>query len=269
MRVHGLIVTVLLFNYVHCYFIKDGYSLELYNTSDVSFKVKPINDGPLPLYYDWREEGFVSPVKDQGACGACWAFSAVANIESHIKIYLDKEVTLSEQFLIDCEVGRVGCQSTTVLKVFGEIVSIFGGVLQERDYNSYSGRPETCRWQGKPQPVPVVGFRRVQPDERVMTEYLFKYGPLSAAINSASMEKYKGNFIDEPSDADCPASNLNHAVLIVGYNTFIDKTTGKQTPYWIIKNSWGKSWGDNGFYYLVRGRNACGIASDISFSIVN
>ncbi|XP_045496619.1 procathepsin L-like [Colias croceus] len=269
MRVHGLIVTVFFFNYVHCYFIKKqvGNELELYNASDVL--LKPINNGPSPIYFDWREKGCVSPVKDQGDCGACWAFSAVANIESHIKIYLGKEVLLSEQFLIDCEVGRVGCQSTTVLKAFAEIVAIFGGVLQDQDYFPYAGRPQGCRWQKKPQPVPVIGFRRVKPDERVMVEYLYKYGPLSAAINSASMEKYKGNFIDEPSDADCPASNLDHAVLIVGYNTFVDNTTGKTTPYWIIKNSWSKTWGDSGFYYLVRGKNACGIASDVSFSIVN
>ncbi|CAH3995807.1 unnamed protein product [Pieris brassicae] len=257
MRFRELIV-VYLFHYVHCFSRNASY-------------LKPINVESLPDYFDWREKHAVSPVKDQKDCGACWAFSAVANIESHVKIYLEKEVVLSEQFLIDCDVERTGCKSTTVLKTFAEIVSKFGGVLQESDYYPYSDRAENCRWDGNnPKPLPVVGYRRVLPDEAVMAEYLYQYGPLTAAMNSASMHNYTPGTIDEPTEDLCSTTSdaLDHAVLIVGYSTYVSKR-GRKTPYWIIKNSWGSEWGDSGYYYLVRGRNACGISNDVSFSIVN
>ncbi|XP_047518139.1 cysteine proteinase B-like isoform X1 [Pieris napi] len=258
MRFRELIV-VYLFHYVHCFSRNSSY-------------LKPIHF--FPDYVDWRERNGVTAVKDQKSCGACWAFSAVANIESHIKIYLGTEIILSEQFLIDCDVERTGCSSTTVLKTFAEIVSTFGGVLKEKDYYPYSDRPEECRWNREnPKPIPVIGFQRVSSDEAVMAEYLSKCGPLSAAINSASMYNYKPKDglipIDEPTEDDCSSKpeDLNHAVLIVGYSAY--EYNGRITPYWIIKNSWGSEWGDRGYYYLVRGRNACGISKDVSFSFVN
>ncbi|XP_022125625.1 cysteine proteinase 1 [Pieris rapae] len=257
MHFHELIV-VYLFHYVHCFSRNANY-------------LKPINAASPPDYFDWRDLNAVSPVKNQGSCAACWAFSAVANIESHIKIHLGQSLVLSEQFLIDCSVERTGCKNSTVLKTFAEIVYQFHGVLQESDYYPYSDRAEECRWNGiNPKPVPVIGFRRVFPDEAVMMKYLYQYGPLSAAINSASMLNYKPNTIDEPTEERCSSSPdaLNHAVLIVGYNTYVS-AEGRKTPFWIIKNSWGREWGDGGYYYLVRGRNACGISNDVSFSFVD
>ncbi|VVC89089.1 unnamed protein product [Leptidea sinapis] len=117
------------------------------------------------------------------------------------------------------------------------------------------------------QPIPVAGFRKVEANEEIMKECVFQYGPLTAAINSASLHKYKGG-IDEPTDGQCPPDSVDHHVLIVGYSEYEDPDTGKRTPYWIIKNSWGTNFGDNGYYYLVRGRNACGITTDVSFSFV-
>ncbi|KAF9408579.1 hypothetical protein HW555_011777 [Spodoptera exigua] len=231
----------------------------------------------IPDYFDWRDHDGVSPVKDQMHCDACWAFSVVANIESHRRIYLNENDILSEQFLIDCDVMQDGCAYGSLIQSFANIATKFGGVLRDEDYPGYSDRKEECRWQtykgfsyfqvsSSPKAIPVVGFRRVNPDESIMAYYIYTHGPLSAAINSQSMARYKGG-IDEPTDKNCNPTILNHAVLIVGYNVYISET-GKRTPYWIIKNSWGTEWGDYGFYYLVRGRNACGIASDVSFAYV-
>ncbi|CAG9579577.1 unnamed protein product [Danaus chrysippus] len=233
----------------------------------LSHRFDNFGDGAFPAYFDWRDYGVVSPVKDQGGCKACWAFSAVACIESHLRILFSNEDVLSEQFLIDCAPDHVGCNSTSVLKAFGTIVNDLGGVLRDSDYNPYEAKEEKCSWDPLKRPIPILGYRRVQPDERLMALYVMNVGPLSAAINSASMERYNGG-IDEPTDESCSPRHTNHAVLIVGFSYYRD--VGRKTfiSYWIIKNSWGKSWGDNGYYYLVRGRNACGIATDVSFPFV-
>nr|XP_034828883.1 putative cysteine proteinase CG12163 [Maniola hyperantus] len=194
--------------------------------------------------------------------------ACLSNIESHLKIYLRQEEELSEQFLIDCVGGGAGCGSASVLQTFGRIVANLGGVLRSSDYTPYSSEQLPCFWHGHPKPIPVTGFRRVRSDEEDMARAVFKFGPLSAGINSASMAKYKGG-IDEPTDDLCSPKQLDHAILIVGYNVYLDHDTGKRVPYWIIKNSWGVEWGYDGFYYLVRGRNACGIANDVSFAMVN
>ncbi|CAK1579653.1 unnamed protein product [Parnassius mnemosyne] len=230
---------------------------------------KTVRDRTVPEYFDWRQYGKVSPVKNQYQCGACWAFSAIANIESQIRIHLMKNYTLSEQFLIDCIKNNKGCGADSLIKTFAAIVTDFGGVLLDSDYFPYEAKPNMCRWQPNfnTKLIPVIGFKRVFPNENVMIQYILQYGPLSAAINSKSMESYKGD-IDEPTGETCSPKHLNHAVLIVGYSAYVSKTSGKVTPYWIIKNSWGTEWGDNGYYYLVRGRNACGIANDVSFAFV-
>ncbi|XP_060802259.1 uncharacterized protein LOC106133063 [Amyelois transitella] len=147
------------------------------------------------------------------------------------------------------------------------IVSVLSGVLEEKYYYSYSEHQQKCRWDGDPSKlVPVVGYKRVKPDENVMKENLFKNGPLIAAINSKSMGTYTEG-IDEPTDEQCDPEELNHSVLIVGYGVTV--TPERNVSYWIIKNSWGGDFGDKGFYYLVRGRNACGIASDVSYTFVD
>ncbi|KAJ8724258.1 hypothetical protein PYW08_015732 [Mythimna loreyi] len=227
-----------------------------------------------PVYWDWRTEGKVSPVKDQGHCAASWAFSAVANIESQLRIHKMRDEILSEQFLIDCDEAQTGCECRSIVATFGHIVATLGGVLRDVDYCPYHEERGQCRWEpsklGKlnknPKLVPVTGFQKVLPDEEVMAQFVYEKGPLSAAINSASMKRYKGD-IDEPTAENCDPNYLDHAVLIVGYNVYVSES-GEETPYWIIKNSWGKDWGDEGYYYLVSGRNACGIASDVSIAYV-
>ncbi|KAJ2947630.1 hypothetical protein O0L34_g17431 [Tuta absoluta] len=227
-----------------------------------------------PSYWDWRDKGVVSPVKDQEHCPACWAFAAVACIESQLAIWKKIKTVLSEQFLIDCiDYGKDSapkCGDYPLLKAYSAISTEFGGVLAVADYRPYSASPGTCTYKKPPpNPLPVTGFARVKSNEDAMVEYIYNIGPLSAAINSKSMDKYHGNYIDEPTEEQCSSDpkDMNHAVLIVGYNYYANG--GKSVPYWIIKNSWSDTWGDHGYYYLVRGRNACGIANDVSYAIVN
>uniref|UniRef100_A0A2A4K9W2 Peptidase C1A papain C-terminal domain-containing protein n=1 Tax=Heliothis virescens TaxID=7102 RepID=A0A2A4K9W2_HELVI len=246
---------------------------------------RAVNSGEPPSYYDWREHKMVSPVKDQKECKASWAFSTTACLESHLKIYLDIEELLSEQFLLDCDDTKTGCSYASIYQTYSQIVHNYYGVLREKDYFPYVQERMKCRWDGqhtetsngmtswefghrRPKPIRVYGFHIIrQVDEDDMVKLLYKKGPLSAEINAASMQRYTGN-IDEPTDQNCDPKAVNHAVLIVGYNTWRSKTGDKEVPYWIIKNSWGTDWGDYGFYYLVRGRNACGIASTVGYGVV-
>ncbi|XP_073952842.1 cathepsin L-like isoform X2 [Choristoneura fumiferana] len=186
------------------------------------------NYGDVPLSFNWAKCGGVTPVKDQNQCGACWAFSAVAAIESQWKIHTKRDIILSEQFLIDCNDLDAGCDSGSLLKIYGDITSVITGVLEVGKYRPYDETRRKCEWDGDTGAlVPVTGFRRVEPGNEVdMVTYLYHNGPISA-------------------DDD-----------------------GTRVPYWIIKNSWGTDWGHGGYYYLERGTNACGIANDVVFPFV-
>ncbi|KAJ0177974.1 hypothetical protein K1T71_006847 [Dendrolimus kikuchii] len=234
----------------------------------------------IPISFNWIEHGAVTPAKDQRKCNACWAFTVIASIESHLLIHRNQKEILSEQFLLDCLTRRKGCDSDSIQKTYADIVTDYGGVIRESDYYPYTAKREECRWpkysnntepSGRVPPgvIPVVGFRKVRQNEDEMAKHLYGDGPLAAAINSASMKHYRGNYIDEPTEAECDPKHLDHTVLIVGYNAYVDTKTGHEIQYWIIKNSWGESFGYNGYYNLVRGRNACGITSDVSFPVVN
>ncbi|XP_073952841.1 procathepsin L-like isoform X1 [Choristoneura fumiferana] len=231
------------------------------------------NYGDVPLSFNWAKCGGVTPVKDQNQCGACWAFSAVAAIESQWKIHTKRDIILSEQFLIDCNDLDAGCDSGSLLKIYGDITSVITGVLEVGKYRPYDETRRKCEWDGDTGAlVPVTGFRRVEPGNEVdMVTYLYHNGPISAAINDATMVNYNfyKNPLDRPTPRSCPndVGSLNHAVLIVGYDIYTDDD-GTRVPYWIIKNSWGTDWGHGGYYYLERGTNACGIANDVVFPFV-
>ncbi|KAL0881930.1 hypothetical protein ABMA27_001689 [Loxostege sticticalis] len=259
------------------------------STEDSSFNYcQPLKAGPLPTTLDWRQHGAVTPVKNQGRyCAACWAFSIVAAVESHLIIYTNTTEILSEQFLVDCINVNEGCRSESLLQTYAYIVNFLSGVLRDRDYYQYEDRQSACRWrlpgpQGQSDiplwaetqpkisnawPIPVVGYTRIKPDEDAMADALYRYGPLTASLNSASMDLYTRG-IDDPTDDQCDPRKPNYTVLIVGYGENVSPDGSQIVKYWIIKNSRGDRWGEEGYYYLVRGRNACGIANDVSLPFV-
>ncbi|XP_063371609.1 putative cysteine proteinase CG12163 [Cydia amplana] len=178
---------------------------------------------------------------------------------------------LSEQFLLDCNTMNADCNHTvSVVHTFADIITNLGGVPFESHYRPYSGSKWHCP-QHKPRLVNVIGLKRLRPgDEDAMVQALRENGPLSAGINDKMMLSPRGSTdIDEPTEDQCPPEGRNHAVLIVGYSVAYSPD-GRTVPYWIIKNSWGTDWpqGDQGYYYLRRGTNACGIAMDVSYANV-
>jgi cathepsin F len=206
----------------------------------------------LPKSFDWRDKGVVNPVKNQGQCGSCWAFSTVANIEGVNAAANGKLWSLSEQELVSCDDnGDQGCNGGLMNQAYEWMINNGQGLETESDY-PYQAYDTSCSLDKKKEHVYVQDWFAVpQKNEVAMAETLVKYGTLSVALNANAMMYYFGG-ISDPYSFLCDPTGLDHGVAIVGYNE-----TSK--PYWIIRNSWGPSWGESGYYLLVRGKGACGI----------
>ena len=213
-----------------------------------------------PYSYDWRDRGVVTPVKDQGSCGSCWAFATVGNLEGLYCLSRGNLVSLSEQMLVDCDTLDSGCNGGLMEYAFTWISK--NGIEKEEDY-PYIGRKETCKADpSKYIDMKVTGFVKLGKssstwapvDEEEIKEFLYETGPLAVALNANILQTYTGGVIDIPS-SQCPTSGINHAVTMVGYGH--DEDSGKD--YWTIKNSWGKSWGEEGYFRIKRGSGTCGI----------
>lgn len=236
----------------HFGFNYDAKASESRVSSPAKFTVNLNQD--VPASYDWREQGAVTPVKNQGSCGSCWAFSAVGNLEGQTKIVNGSLLSLSEQELVDCDTVDQGCNGGLMEQAFDALKTI-GGIETEADY-PYHGRGETCHFDSKKSLVKVEGYTKVSDDEEVIKETLFKTGPLAVALNATPLQFYFGG-IFHPWKVACNPKGLNHGVLLVGYG----EENGKK--YWIVKNSWGKSWGEKGFFRMLRGTGECGINNHV------
>jgi cathepsin F len=212
--------------------------------------------GPAPDSYDWREHGAVTPVKNQGTCGSCWAFSAIGNIEAQYQIKTNKSAIFSEQQLVDCDTVDQGCNGGLMDQAF-DYLEKEGGVMSAADY-SYSGRGQTCRFDKTKVAARVTGYKFASGkeagavDEKVLKQMLYENGPFAIAINASTLQFYFGGIVN-PWSFLCNPKGLNHGVLLVGYGVEGNK------PYWIVKNSWGSGWGEKGFFRIIAGKGACGL----------
>ena len=223
-----------------------------------------------PDAWDWREKGYVSPVKDQGSCGSCWAFSTVGNLEG--LYYKEKQtmVTLSEQMLVDCDTYDSGCNGGLMENTFTWLKEN-GGIMTDTDY-PYKGRKGTCQSdETKYVDMQITGYTKLGSgsstwdpvDEDEIKEFLYETGPLAVALNANPLQTYSSGILDKTS-SQCPTSGMNHAVTMVGYGH--DDTLDKD--YWIVKNSWGKNWGEDGYFRIRRGTGCCGINCYITTATV-
>lgn len=238
------------------------FDLNASSLQETPLRMATLDDGKLPTTVDWRTKGYVTPVKNQKQCGSCWAFSTTGVIEGQYFKKHRKLISLSEQQLVDCsrDFRNMGCRGGLPSNAYDYIKSA-GGIELERDYPYYA-RDMQCKFNKMRVAAKVKGGRRVLPHEYSLQDAVAKVGPISVGIDASqpSFRHYSGTTIyDEP---NC-TQNLDHAVLVVGYGT----ENGRD--YWLVKNSWGPSWGLNGYIKMSRNKNnQCGIATMATYPIV-
>ena len=222
-----------------------------------------LQDEIIPISVDWRNKGAVTHVKNQEKCGGCWAFSATGAIEGSLYIHQHHLYNLSEQQFLDCsdDYGNNGCNGGLMDNAFK--FAINNNLCNESSY-PYIGYDQKC--YDCISNLSIKDYQDVTPNDEKALKRAVSKQPVSVAIqaNKQSFQFYSKGIYD---DMNC-GFNLDHGVLIVGYG--FDIFT--QTDYWIVKNSWGDKWGENGYIRIKRNidddRGLCGIAMQPSFPIV-
>lgn len=215
----------------------------------------------LPNAVDWRQHGFVTPVKSQGTCGSCWAFSTTGSLEGQHFRKTGQLISLSEQNLVDCAPDTHGCVYGFVEDAFKYIL-INGGIDNEISY-PYEAVQNQCRFRRDTIGATSTGFVKLKTgDEMQLTQAVASIGPISVLINS-SLNSFRFYHTGVYNDPSCDPNKLTHAVLVVGYGT--DKSGG---DFWLVKNSWSTDWGDHGYVKMKRNANQCGIANNALYPLV-
>jgi len=232
-----------------------------------------------PTSVDWRTHNppVLEPIKDQKQCGSCWAFSTACVIESAWAIAGNPLTSLSEQEIVDCSVGcsneppygkvcNQGCNGGWPWNAFIDIEGWLGLELESKYV--YTAQTGTCkRSQFGPATAPISNYTCLSnpqgkiADEDAMAAFVAANGPVSIAMDAGLLETYTSGII-QPTAGECSQVQLDHAIVIVGYDF-----TGA-VPFWIVRNSWGSSWGEEGYFRIIKGVNACGLASAVSHPII-
>ncbi|CAG9310374.1 unnamed protein product [Blepharisma stoltei] len=216
-------------------------------------KIATFEENPqIPVDLDWRDTGAVLPIRDQGRCFSSWAFSAASSIESLQYIATNKTASLSPQQLVDCSgsFGSEGCYGGTPSQAFSYV--ILNGIVKDSKY-PYLSTNEDCQKKKIKKPyVKISDFNYVSPNDAESLLNAVAQQPISVMVDADPKiwQFYHSGILTE----DC-GTGLNHAVVIVGYNNT------DATPYWIVRNSWGNWWGEEGYIRIanVAGSGICGI----------
>jgi cathepsin L len=205
---------------------------------------------------DWRNKNVVNAIKDQAQCGSCWAFSAIQTQESAYAIAHGKLYSLSEQNLVDCVTSCYGCNGGWPYVALDYVKSKQGGMFNlEEDY-PYTAKDGNCKFDSSKGYAQIQSYVSVESrNEKDLASKVSSLGPASVCIDASnwSFQLYSSGIYDEPA---CSSSSLDHAVGCVGYGS------ENGVNYWIIRNSWGTSWGEEGYMRLIKDKNnECGTAT--------
>jgi len=226
---------------------------------------KTLSELPMPSTYpsgslDWTQLGAVTGVKDQGQCGSCWAFSTTGSMEGVIEIEYGHLTSLSEQELVDCSssYGNMGCNGGLMDNAFKYAEA--NGLCTEAAYpytSGTSGKAGTCKKTSCTMSAntKLTSYTDVTHTENALGAAT-DIEPVSVAIEAdqAGFQLYQSGVF-----SGVCGQNLDHGVLVVGYGN------SGTTPYWKVKNSWGTSWGMQGYILIIRNQDECGIANEPSY----
>jgi len=207
-------------------------------------------DGPVANDIDWVSKGAVTPVKDQGRCGSCWAFSATAAIESYAELAGKGLKVLSAQQINSCDKRDGGCNGGNTETAY-EYVKGAGGIELNSDYPYTSGGGSTgsCKFQSSKIAVSITGYHSVSRGESALKTAM-NQGPASLCLAASSWQSYSGGILSR-----CD-NQVDHCVQGTGYSG---------SSYWRIRNSWGTRWGESGFIRLAQGSDLCKVSDDTTY----
>jgi len=234
-------------------------------TIDIASKISTLSAPGVPTSVNWVTKGAVTPVKNQGQCGSCWAFSTTGSTEGAWFLSQGDLISLSEQQLVDCSgsFGNQGCNGGSMDQAFEYVIKT-GGLCTEASY-PYQGVDGTCKTCNRV--VTLTSYSDVgSPATDAQLMAAVAKGPVSVAIEA---DQQAFQFYSSGVFSGTCGTKLDHGVLIVGYGT------SGSSNYWLVKNSWGATWGAAGYISIVRGKNIngangeCGINMQPSYPIVD
>ncbi|MFV9506682.1 MAG: C1 family peptidase [Oscillochloridaceae bacterium umkhey_bin13] len=223
------------------------------------------NQSNLPSSFSWCANGGCTPIKDQGNCGSCWAFTTVGVTEAAIKLKTGQERDLSEQFLISCNTERNKYSCDGGWYAFDYYVNKPGfgeslvGAVYERDF-PYQAQNGVCNppYQHHEQ---LLSWHYVEPSRPFVVNatanikaQLYTYGPIATSVCvGPAFANYRSGIFTSDESAACGTAKVNHGVIIVGWDD--------STNSWLMRNSWGTWWGEQGYMRIAYGTSNIGYGS--------
>jgi len=221
----------------------------------------PTKTQALPAEYDWNNSTTkcLTPVYNQEQCGSCWAFSTTESIESQWALAGNPLVSLSMQQIVDCDTSDAGCNGGNPITAYEYVIGT-GGLDSYADY-PYTAVDGTCQFNQSEVAAKISNWQWVTQtnDEDAMQQFTYKTGPPSILVDATIWQTYQGGII---TNADNCGNSLDHGVQLTGWFT-----SGKMTV-WNVRNSWGAGWGENGYIWVEKGNNNCGISDEVTSAIV-
>jgi len=213
-----------------------------------------------PATFDWRDKGAVTPVKDQGQCGSCWAFSATEATESAwiLKGHATAQsINLSPQQIVDCDTTDAGCNGGRTESAYEYLIGA-GGEEPIADY-PYTAKDGTCKFKKGDVAASISAYTSIPKDETALTGNLANTGPLSICLAASRWQDYQSGVMSNFGCCPLLVCEMDHCVQLVGYNSTAS------TPYWMVRNSWNTDWGVQGYIWLEMGKNTCGLSNDVTW----